>query len=515
MWKLDTNMQAVLRKIFPLLCLMTTVLTGCNLDSGSSQVQGAGIPLPAAVVSLPSEGVLAVKVFKDSDTTPLFSNPNINMNADSVTLEFSAPAGQHIFTVMFEYSDSEFNQVDGTPWPLAYWTSESQQVIEGESLSLDINEYIFVDSDADGISNAQELKDRTNPGDADDPGTTDPDTTDPGTTDPGTTDPGTTDPDTTDPGTTDPVTTDPSTTDPGTTDPGTTDPGTTDPGTTDPGTTDPGTTDPGTTDPGTTDPGIPDGTLIILPDGIWRGEGKNQTPNLGNVIAMVSATRVFLVENDTIYDGTFTMDVPAEGTTSTNSFTGSVDVYTIYGDKLTASAPVVVTGSRPDNNHLTLHVDAVGDTFAQQQLRLSFDKHYKKDSSQARIADIWQISIDQPYYFMVFPIDSNGTVTGASDTDGCLYSGNVLVEDTQFNLYRVEISLHDQTSGACGVFTGADYTGYASQFPDDNTLFMLVANGDHALSFELTLLGKRTANDPHYPRPVAPQDTTVDRRKRR
>ena len=413
------NMQAVRRKIFPLLCLITTALTGCNQDSGSSQVQGAALPLPTAVVSLPVEGVLAVKVFKDSDTTPLFTNPNIDMNADSVTLEFSASAGQHIFTVMFEYSDSEFNQVDGTPWPLAYWTSEPQLITEGESLSLDINEYIFVDSDADGINNTQELKDRTNPGDANDPGVI--------------------------------------------------------------------------TDPGTTDPGIPDGTVIILPDGIWRGEGKNQTPNLGNVFAIVSATRVFLVENDTIYVSSFTMDVPAEGTTSTNSFTGSVDVYNIFGTKLTASAPVAVTGSRPDNNHLSLQVDAVGDTLAQQTLSLSFDKHYNDDSSQARIADIWQISINQPFYFMVFPIDSNGTVTGASDTDGCLYSGNVLVEDNKFNLYHVEMSLQDQVNGACGVFTGADYTGYASLFPDDNSLYMLVANGDHALSFELTRLGKKTA----------------------
>jgi len=492
-------MHVLLRKIYPLVCLIPIALAGCNQGSGTSQVQGAALPLPAAVVNLPAEGKLAVEVFKDSDTTPLFTNPDIDMNASSVTLEFSAPTGQHIFTVMFEYTDSEFNQVDGTPWPLAYWTSELQQVTEGESLSLAINEYIFVDSDVDGISNAQELKDRTNPGDANDPGTTDPGTTDPGTTDPGTTDPGTTDPGTTDPGATDP----------GTTDPGTTDPGTTDPGTTDPGTIDPGATDPGTTDPGTTDPGIPDGTVIILPDGIWRGDGKNQTPNLGNVFAIVSATRVFLMENDTVYDGSFTMDVPAEGTTSTNSFTGSVDVYNIYGDKLTASAPVAVTGNRPDKNHLSLQVDAVGDTLAQQTLSLSFDKHYNDDSSQARIADIWQISIDQPFYFMVFPIDSNGTVTGASDTDGCLYSGNVLVEDTQFNLYRVEMSLQDQVSGACGVFTGANYTGYASQFPDDNTLTMLAANGDHALSFELTRLGKKTANTPTYPRPVAP-DTTVD-----
>ncbi len=491
----DTHiMHALLRKTYPLLFLFPVVLAGCNQDSRSSQVQDAGVPLPAAVVSLPSQGVLAVQIFKDSDTTSLFTKPDIDMNADSVTLEFSAPTGQHIFTVMFEYTDHEFNQVDGAPWPLAYWTSEPQQITEGESLSLEINEYIFIDSDSDGISNAQELKDRTNPGDADDPAVV----TDPGTTDPNTTDPGTTDP---------------GTSDPNTTDPNTTDPGTTDPNTTDPNTTDPNTTDPNTTDPGTIDPGIPDGTVIILPDGIWRGEGKNQTPNLGNVFAIVSATRVFLMENNTIYDGKFTMDAPQEGTTSTNSFTGSVDVYTIYGDKLTASAPVVVTGSRPDDKHLSLQVDAVGNILAQQQLSLSFDKDYNKDSSQARITDIWQISIDQPYYLMVFPIDGNGTVTGASDTDGCLYSGNILVENTKFNLYRVEMSLQDQVSGACGVFTGADYTGYAVQFPDGNTLFMLVANGDHALNFELTRLGKKTANDARYPRPVTPQDNSVRRNR--
>lgn len=460
-------MQASRQNVYLLLCLIATTLAGCNLHSHTSQIQGADIALPAAVVNLPAEGILSAKVYKDNDTVPLFINPDIDTNTGSVTLEFSAPAGTHIFTVMFEYIDPEFNQDDGTPWPLAYWISEPQQVTESESLLINIDNYNFVDSDADGISNAQELKDRTDPGDANDPGVPQ-EKTPPITPD--------NPPDTNDTG---------NTTDPG------------------------GTTDPGdTSDP--FDPGLPAGTNVMLPDGIWRGEGKDQNPNLGNVIAIVSANRVFMMENDTIYDGTFTMDVPEEGTDTTNSFTGSVDVYSIFGDKLTATAPVVITGSRPDNNHLALQVDAVTNTTDEQTLILNFEKHYNDDSSQERIADIWQISIDQPFYFMVFPIDSNGTVTGASDTDGCLYSGNVLVEDTQFNLYNVEISLQDQVSSACGVFTGTDYTGYASRIPNNDTLFLLVANGAHALFIELTRLGKKTANDPHYPRPVSPQDTTVD-----
>lgn len=413
---------------YSLALLLAFALTGCYQGHGGPYARSAGLPMPAGLLSLPAEGVLSVKVFMDDEVTPRFSDNDVDGGAASITLEFAAPEGTHTFTVVFDYLDPEFVREDSSPWELARWTSGPVEVMAGESLTLDVAEsgYVYADSDEDGVSNAAELSDRTDPGDNTDP------------VDSG-----------------DPV-------------------------------------DPG--DPG--DPIDPVDPVIIPPDGLWRGEAQGEVDS--GTIAVLHGGRITMIAGELIYDGSY-----AVGTGG--NFAGSVDIYSTQGDKLTTAAQAGITGTRLDETSLALNVDAAGAAVQARAMSLAFDARYGRDSSQALLANMWGISIDDPPYTLTFPIDSNGTLTGASDTDGCLYSGNLGVSDPQYNVYDVSLALADQTANACAPFTGAGYTGYATLVPDDDSMRIIVSNGAHALTFDLAKTGSLPEDKPRKPRP-APKD---------
>lgn len=124
--------------------------------------------MPAGFQSLPVPGNLSVKVFIEGEATPRFTNDNIDISTDEISIEFIAPEGEHIFIVIFEYIDLEFPRNDGNPWELARWTSDPVTVSDSEPLSLQVDKYEHQDFDGDEVSNADELTARTNPGNPDD-----------------------------------------------------------------------------------------------------------------------------------------------------------------------------------------------------------------------------------------------------------------------------------------------------------------------------------------------------------
>jgi hypothetical protein len=383
-------------------------LAGCYPPDRDTQAQSAGIPVPAAALSLPVGGTLSVKVFLDDEASPRFNNEDVDPGSANITLEFASPEGVHTFTVLFEYYDPEFVREDARPWELARWNSGPVEVTAGESLSLNVSDsdYVYADSDDDGLSNAVELNDRTDPGNPDDPG----------------------------------------------------------------------------------DPNDP---MIIPPDGLWRGETQDQT--ITDVLAILSGGRILVIAGELIYNGSYIA-------TYQGSYTGSVDVYSRVGEKLTALAQVVASGTRLSQSVLTLNVDAVGTSIAARTFAFTLDASYERDSALALIAKTWSTTIDDPSYTLTFPIDSNGILTGASDTDGCLYSGSLALLDSRYNLYQAALSLDDQTQDACAPFTGPGYTGFASLTPDDDSLVIMVSNEAHALSFELARSGSPSKGKPKKPR---------------
>jgi hypothetical protein len=395
------------RIMYPLVVLILSALAGCYPADGGTQARSDGIPVPAGLLSLSNDGTLSVRVFLDDEATPRFSNNDVDSSNANIQLEFASPEGTHTFTVLFEYFDPEFVREDARPWELARWSSGPVEVTAGEDLALNITDYTFEDYDEDGLSNAVELSDRTDPADSD-------------------------------------------------------------------------------------DPGVPGDPVIIPPDGLWRGGIQDQA--VTDIIAILHGNRIIMMNGEAIYDGIYV--VGAQG-----DFTGSVDIYTLQGDKLTASARADIIGARLSETNLTLNVNAAADTVQAHTINLTFDTGYERDSALALIARTWEITIDDPPYVLSFPVDSNGTLTGATDTDGCLYAGILSVVDTRYNVYGVSLLLADQTADACAPFTGAGYTGYASLIPDDNTLLIIVSNESHALSFELAKSGSPPKVKPKKPRP--------------
>ncbi len=417
--------------MYPLILLIVFSLAGCYPANGGSHAKSTGIPLPAGLLSLPGEGTMSVKVFMDDEVAPRFSDTIIGGDAASVTLEFSSPEGTRTFTVIFEYIDPEFAREGALPWELARWTSSPVEVTAGESLSLNVSDYAYGDTDDDGVSNAVELAARTDPGDPDDPGI-----------------PG-------DP--VDPV----------------------------------DTVDPVTPVEPIIPPADPVNPVVIFPDGIWRGETQGQT--IIDVLAILHGNRIMMTAGDLIYDGNYNSG-------SQGNFTGSVDVYTTSGEILTPLARIAINGNRPDETSLTLNLATSGKTVLPQRISFILDAAYERDSALALIAQMWSITTDKPRYTLTFPIDSNGTITGASDTDGCLYAGNLDTVDTQYNVYRVALSLVNQKKNACEPFTGSVYTGLASLVPDNDSMLIIVSNESHALSFELDKTGSSSTGNPRNPR---------------
>jgi len=224
-------------------------------------------------------------------------------------------------------------------------------------------------------------------------------------------------------------------------------------------------------------PPPPPPPAIVPPDGLWRGATTDLA--VTDLIAILRGDRIIMTGGNLIYDGAY--NVGNDG-----AFTGTVDVYRSDGDKLTAAGQIGIAGTRLSDTELTLNVDAVGDSVPAQTMNFAFDTLYDRDSDLALTARMWGLVTDHPKYTLTFPVDSNGTLTGAADTEGCLYSGNLGLLDTQYNVYSVAISVDRQRRKDCRSFVGKGYSGYASLTPDDNTLRLIVSNASHAFSFELT-----------------------------
>lgn len=378
------------------LLLIVCAVTGCLETNGGSQARSPGVPLPVGLMNLPAGGVLEVNVYMDDGVIPWFSD-DIDMDVSAVDLEFVAPEGEHTFTVMFVYFDAEFVREDAEPWELARWVSAPVMVSAGGSLALNVDEYSYADSDADGFSNAEELTARTDPGAPGD---------------------------------------------------------------------------------------FPDVPAGILPDGLWRGETQDKTST--DIIAILRANRIMMSEGELIYDGSY--DIDGQG-----AVTGSVDVYTLSGEKLTPLAQVAIDGARLDETRLVLNIRA---GIQVKTVSFTLDVAYERNSALASTAYLWEHTVDRPRYTLAFPIDDNGTLTGASDSSGCLYSGNLDILDERYNIYGATLALVDQKKNACSPFAGVGYTGYASLIPDDDTLLIIVSNGTHAMLFELTKSGTTPGENP-------------------
>lgn len=215
-------------------------------------------------------------------------------------------------------------------------------------------------------------------------------------------------------------------------------------------------------------------------DGIWLGNTPENTDF--NINLLVRQGNLVMIGRGLAYVGTY------DPTVTGSNFAASINVYNSNGLKLT-NTPITVNGSRINDTTLTLAVDAIifnGATIANPQT-MNFNLQgdiWNRASSYELISDLWTLDIPAQSYHLEFPILPTGVLNdGAIDSDGCVYSGALQLLDTTKNLYSANLTL---TGAGCATLEGDRYSGYASLLPDDNSLLIVVANGTHAFSLELT-----------------------------
>jgi hypothetical protein len=117
------------------------------------------------------------------------------------------------------------------------------------------------------------------------------------------------------------------------------------------------------------------------------------------------------------------------------------------------------------------------------------------------IARQWTRVADDGDYVLVLPVGADGRLSGASDSEGCLWEGGFDVPDASVGIYAVELSLEDGQSGACGRLEGDGYRGLATV--EGERLTLMATNGSSALSLALGL-------EPLPPPPDEDEDADED-----
>jgi hypothetical protein len=144
-----------------------------------------------------------------------------------------------------------------------------------------------------------------------------------------------------------------------------------------------------------------------------------------------------------------------EQTTGTITVTGgqhtaSLTSYAPFGTVFTQNGVSVISGTasgalqeRSTFSGTTTFAGVETSSFS-----FTYDDIYERDSTLAVISGIYSDS-DGLGYTETYTIDSAGTITG-SDTDGCIFNGSVSILNSNYNMYRINLSVDN-----CGNLNGA------------------------------------------------------------
>lgn len=124
---------------------------------------------------------------------------------------------------------------------------------------------------------------------------------------------------------------------------------------------------------------------------------------------------------------------------------GEVTEYTAIADPVSGT----FTGTISARNTLSGSVQFGGVTTS--TFSFNYDTLYERDSSLAVVSGIYS-DTDGGGYTETYTIESDGTITG-SDTDGCVFGGAVSILDSNYNMYRVQLTVSN-CDDLDGTYTG-------------------------------------------------------------
>jgi hypothetical protein len=113
---------------------------------------------------------------------------------------------------------------------------------------------------------------------------------------------------------------------------------------------------------------------------------------------------------------------------------------------------------------------------------LLFDSVYFKDSSLDLTAGAWTIVDDTGAETGTLTIEVDGSLSG-QDITGCLYSGNLAIIDTQYDVYDVSVTISN-CGGADGVYTGFGALGDDLELND--SMVLITDDGSRSFAANMT-----------------------------
>tara|TARA_R110002072_G_C7958528_1_gene533739 strand:- start:1117 stop:1839 length:723 start_codon:yes stop_codon:yes gene_type:complete len=182
--------------------------------------------------------------------------------------------------------------------------------------------------------------------------------------------------------------------------------------------------------------------------GIWTGTVTlTDTTELGAIGLASEAGKIFFLSGGDLSIG----NVATSGT----NFTGSLIEYYADGGN---SASGSISGTFAARTSLT--GSATFNSVQTSTFSFNYESIHERDSSFATISGTY--SLTDGGYTETYTVDADGLITG-SDTDGCVFNGQISLPDTNYNIYGVNI-----TASNCGDANGV-YSGLAALVDDTTT----------------------------------------------
>lgn len=197
--------------------------------------------------------------------------------------------------------------------------------------------------------------------------------------------------------------------------------------------------------------------------GVWEGTVTESGVGTYAVTGLITGSqlRVFSLHGGPVFAGTFSITYDNLTATTTH-----------YTDAI-ATASGSLTATVATRNWISgAYTLADGDSAS---LDLTYAPLTSRDSSLSVTDANWFVT--DGIYSMSLAIDATGAISG-SDSDGCVYTGQVNIIDPHINIYGIAI-----TASSCGAANGT-YSGHGTIIDTtvaDGRLVFMVSNPGHAL----------------------------------
>jgi len=193
------------------------------------------------------------------------------------------------------------------------------------------------------------------------------------------------------------------------------------------------------------------------PSGVWRGPFTSTTN-----VAVYPVTGLVSEDNDAQFLASVISQRHYSGNVAVNAaaLTGTLNVYRGREGPFVGFdgvQSIVLNGTASERDGLFGDYTGADD---EGRFNLNYDRIYEDGSSLDLVRGLWiytEASAGGALYTVTLDIDANGTVFG-SDTEGCVYSGQLSIIDSDFNSYRATVSV---STCIMNIRNIGNYTGLA------------------------------------------------------